>query len=316
MSFSSPALTPSMKSGMFSLLSMRHRLVGAAVQRPVQRRHARGHRGVGVDVGGANAAHSAGGAVLLVVGVEDEQHVQCVLQPRVGLVFELGDLVDHRKEVARVAQVVVRIDVRHAAVVAIGERRQRGHLGQEPDDLEVARVVVLDRRRLGVEGGEGADGGEQHPHGVRVVAEPLHELLDVLVDEGVDGDEVIPLVQLLLRGQLAVDEQVGDLEVAGLLGQLLDRVAAVLQDALVAIDVGNGGATRRRRHIGGVVGHQPEVVVVGLDLPQLGGPDRVVLDRDLVLLAGAVVGDGEAVARRRYPAPVRRLLSLGGHSAP
>ncbi len=38
-------------------------------------------------------------------------------------------------------------------------------------------------------------------------------------------------VELLGGGQLAVDQEVGDLEVGGLLGQLLDRVAAVAEDA-------------------------------------------------------------------------------------
>ena len=45
-----------------------------------------------------------------------------------------------------------------------------------------------------------------------------------------------PLVELRLGRQLAVDQQVGDLEVGGLLGELLDRIAAVLEDALVAVD--------------------------------------------------------------------------------
>ena len=41
-------------------------------------------------------------------------------------------------------------------------------------------------------------------------------------------------------GELAVDEQVGDLEVGRLLGQLLDRVAAVAQDAGLAVELGDG----------------------------------------------------------------------------
>ena len=49
-----------------------------------------------------------------------------------------------------------------------------------------------------------------------------------------------------LRRELAVDEQVGDLEVGGLLGELLDRVAAVAEDPRVAVDVGDRGAARRR----------------------------------------------------------------------
>ena len=51
-------------------------------------------------------------------------------------------------------------------------------------------------------------------------------------------------VELRLRRQLAVDQQVRDLEVGRLLGELLDRVAAVLEDALVAVDEGD----RRLRH--------------------------------------------------------------------
>jgi hypothetical protein len=63
---------------------------------------------------------------------------------------------------------------------------------------------------------------------VGVVTEPLEELLDVLVDEGVVGDVEDPALELGLRGKLPEDEQVGDLEVARVLAQLLDRVAAML----------------------------------------------------------------------------------------
>ena len=69
-----------------------------------------------------------------------------------------------------------------------------------------------------------------------------------------------------LRRQLAVDEQVGDLEVGRLLGELLDRVAAVLEDALVAVDVGDRRAARRGVRERRVVGHEAEVVLVDLDL--------------------------------------------------
>src|SRR5690606_27042403 len=77
------------------------------------------------------------------------------------------------------------------------------------------------------------------------------------------------------------------------LGQLLDRVAAVLQDAAVAVDVGDGAAR------GGGVGearvvHGQARVVLGLTDPsQVGGADAAVGDLDLVLLAGAIVSDGQ-----------------------
>src|SRR5690606_13050925 len=50
-----------------------------------------------------------------------------------------------------------------------------------------------------------------------------------------------------------------------------------------------GGGVHERR----VVGHQPEVVVPAGDLPEVRRSNRAVRDRDLVALAGAVVGDGQ-----------------------
>ena len=56
-----------------------HRLVGAAVQRAVERGDAGGDRRVGVDLRGAHAAHGVRRAVLLVVGVQDEEDVEGAL---------------------------------------------------------------------------------------------------------------------------------------------------------------------------------------------------------------------------------------------
>ena len=58
--------------------------------------------------------------------------------------------------------------------------------------------------------------------------------------ESVDPfDPLHPAVQLAVLGELTVDEQVCDLKEGRVLGQLLDRVAAVEQDPLVAVDVGD-----------------------------------------------------------------------------
>ena len=246
------------------------------------------------------------------VGVQDEQDVERPLQPRIRLVLELGHLVEHVQEVAGVAQVVVRIDVRLPHVVAERERRQRRHLRDQPDHVGVADVLVLDLRRVGIERRQRGHRRAQHPHRVRVVAVALHELLDVLVHERVDRDLVRPLVELRLVRQLAVDEQVGDLEIGRLLGELLDRIAAVLQDALVAVDVRDRRATRRRVHERRVVGHQAEVVVVDLDVSQRRRADGPVLDRHLVRATGPVVGDRQRLGSRGYAVTADRLF-LGAH---
>ena len=99
----------------------------------------------------------------------------------------------------------------------------------------------------------------------------------------------------VLGRQLAVDEQVGDLEEARLLRELLDRVAAVLEDALLAVDEGHRALARGGVDETGVVGRQARGVVVQADLTEVGGLDRAVVDRDLVVLAGPVVPDCQGV---------------------
>ena len=127
--------------------------------------------------------------------------------------------------------------------------------------------------------------------------------------ERVDRDLVSPVVELGCAGEMAVHEQEGHLQEGRLLSQLLDWIAPVLQDALVAIDERDGRPARGRGHVGRVVGEQAEVVLVGLDLAQLGGPDRAVLDRDLVLLAGPVVGDAQGLGGSGYAGAVLRCCA-------
>jgi hypothetical protein len=100
-------------------------------------------------------------------------------------------------------------------------------------------------------------------------------LSDVLVDVRVERDVVDELVELRLRGELALQDQVGDLEMGAALGELLDGVAAVSEDPLVAVDVRDGAAGRCGVGVRGVVGHHPEVALVHLDLAEIHGSDHV-----------------------------------------
>jgi hypothetical protein len=134
------------------------------------------------------------------------------------------------------------------------------------------------------------------PIGCASYWEALHERLDVLVQHRVQGDFARPGLELQGGRQLAEDDEVGRLQVVAVFGELLDRIAPIEQDAFVAVDVSDGAAAVRRVHEGGVVGHQAEVVWPGLDLPEVHGPDGPVLNRQLVLLPGPVVDDGQRVA--------------------
>ena len=79
---------------------------------------------------------------------------------------------------------------------------------------------------------------------MRRVQEALQELLAVFVKHRVMSDSFRPFFQLSFRGQLAMQNQVRNLKKTALLGQLLDGVAAMAQDALVAVDEGDRSAAR------------------------------------------------------------------------
>ena len=275
-----------------------HRLVGAAVERAVERRDPGRDGGERVDVRRPDPADGARRAVLLVVGVEDEQDLERPLQDGVRLVPP-ADLERHVDEVADVVQVVARQDVREAVRVPEdvgGDGRQLRH---QANALEVAPVRIVDVLGVRVEGRQGADRSEQHPHRVRVVPEALEELLDVRVDVRVVPDVLLPPVQLLGVRQLAFEQEECRLEERRLLRELLDRVPPVAQDPRVAVDVRDRAAAGRRVEVRRVVGHQPGVVVLGADLLEVRRPDRAVGDGQRVLVPGAVVGDRQRVLRHR-----------------
>jgi hypothetical protein len=184
--------------------------------------------------------------------------------------------------------------------VPVAEAGDGDHLGDEPLDLSPAYDRVLDVLGLGIERAEGADHRDEHAHRVRVVAERVENAFEVLVDERVVGDGGLERFELALRGELAVQQEVRRLEVARLLRQLLDRIAAVFEDALVAVDVRDRAAAGGRVHERRVVGHQPEVVFGCFDLAQIGGLDRAFFDGNFVRFASTVVSDGERIRQVTY----------------
>src|ERR1700754_2300618 len=97
-----------------------------------------------------------------------------------------------------------------------------------------------------------------------------------------------------------------------MLGELVDRITPVLQDAGLAVQVGDGATARGRIHERGVIRHDPEVLFIDLDVAQRGRADRAVLDRDLIRLAGAIVRDRQRVSSGGHATAVLGLLLWRG----
>jgi hypothetical protein len=140
-----------------------------------------------------------------------------------------------------------------------------------------------------IEGGHCADDAAHHRHRMRVAAEATPELRHLLVNHRVIGHVIHEVGLLGLVRQLAVQDQIGDLEEVTLLGQVLDRVAAMQKDALVAVDIGDLRLAAAGRGVARIVGEVAGVVVELADVDDA-GTDRTFDDRQL---DGLAVGVGE-----------------------
>ena len=130
-----------------------------------------------------------------------------------------------------------------------------------------------------------------------VVAEALEDpLVEVLVDRSRFGDLVGEAVELGSGREFAEEQQVGDLEEGGLLGELLDRVAAVAQVAGVAVEFADGAGGAGRVAEGGVV-----EVHAGEQVGPRSGVHGAVDDRDLDARTVPVVGECDALVHGRWP---------------
>ncbi len=112
----------------------------------------------------------------------------------------------------------------------------------------------MDVQAVVIEGRQGADGADHDRHGMGVAAEALEEAVELGVQHGVPRDALLELFVLGGVRQFAVQQQVADFQEVGLRGQLVDRIAAVQQNAGVAVDVGQGRFAGRGGSEAGVEG--------------------------------------------------------------
>ena len=114
-----------------------------------------------------------------------------------------------------------------------------------------------------------------------VAAEALEEAGHLLVNHGVMDHAAVEIVLLRLGRQFAVEQQVAGLEEVAFFGELLDRIAAVFQDAGVAVDIGDLGLAAAGGGEAGVVGEHAGLGVELGDVDDI-GPDGAAQNREIV----------------------------------
>ena len=155
---------------------------------------------------------------------------------------------------------------------------------------EISVEVVIERR-------ERPDAARHHRHRVGVAPEALIEPAHLLVHHGVAGDTVVEVGLLRSSGKLAVEQEVAGLEEVAVLRQLFDGIAAIEQNALIAVDVGDLGLAASGRCVSGIVREHPGLGVELADVDDRRA-DRSLVDRKRALpvaddeLAGFDVGAG------------------------
>ena len=91
-----------------------------------------------------------------------------------------------------------------------------------------------------IEGRQGTDNPGHHRHRMGVVLESIEKLVEASVDHRVAGDRVLEIRQLLNVRKLRVQQQVTDLQKAAMLGELLNRVAAIGKLSIGSVQIGDG----------------------------------------------------------------------------
>jgi len=76
-------------------------------------------------------------------------------------------------------------------------------------------------------------------------------------------------------------------------GQHLDGIAAVAKDAAIAVNKGDAALAGRRIHERRILGHEAKIFSVGFDFAQIHGTDGAILNRQVVIFGGAIIGNSE-----------------------
>jgi hypothetical protein len=197
------------------------------MRRTPQAGDAGGDAGERIGARRAGEADRRGRGVLLVVGVQDEDAVQRAASTGLTLYSSHGTAKHMRRKFDAIVEIVLRIHEGLADVVLVGHRRERRHLGDHAHRRDHALVRIVDVGRVVIEGGEGADEPTMTAIGCASRRKPVKKRLIWSCTMVWCVTRCVEICLLRLGRQFPVEQQIAGLEEVALLGELLDRVAAI-----------------------------------------------------------------------------------------
>ena len=223
------------------LQQLHHLLVGAAVQRPLERADRAGDGGVHVRQGGGDHAGGEGGRVHLVVGVQDQGNVERLCGGRAGLLTG-----QHVQEVGRMRRAP------GSGAIGSSPRRRRSYRATIVGIFAIRRVALAKLASTAFEFLSGSSNesddtrGAQHLHRLGVIGQHVDHrggLRRQLASVGQGRGERL---QLGHGGQMPAQSQEAHLFVGGVLREVADVVPAVDQNAVLTVD--RAQAAARNHH--------------------------------------------------------------------
>jgi hypothetical protein len=210
------------------------------MERTPQCADARGGASEEIRLARGNHADRRGRTILLMIGMQHEDEVQRLHDLGLQIVITVRQREHHVQEVRCVVVFRLGINDRQSARLPISERRDRAHLGNQPRDLYLETVRVVGREQVGTETAGGVDHRGQNCHRVSRGGEALEMILHAFVQQLVFGEPLGKLPELVAVRQAAPDQQERDLDERRLLREFFDWDSAIPQDALFAVDEGDG----------------------------------------------------------------------------
>ena len=99
----------------------------------------------------------------------------------------------------------------------------------------------------------------------------------------VRSDAVVEVGLLGRGGKLAIEQEIAGLQKVAVLGELLDRIAAIKEDSFITIDIGDLGLAARGRGEARIVREDAGLTVQLADVHDVRS-DRALIDRERVVL--------------------------------